>query len=231
MRVVTGFVRWIVCASFLVLGAAPSLEGQTAAVALPSPQPHEPAEREMRNYFGRGMSADSIVSMVLVCKDTVQKSGVMSSVQAHAYCVCAVDASRRNVGASPDFVVEKHAATKVQIARCLEFARAPDASNKTVTPYESDPFDSSNAVLIGEQLCERDEQIRERHLRYRMAYCACRADAMRAHGDRIYLLPSEKQFCDVVATHRVEAGSFPTVSQLKYLRVRLGLPAPMSVKR
>lgn len=223
MRAVAGFVCWIACVSVMVVGAAPILEGQAAAVTVPQPRPNEPVEREIRNYFGRGPSADSIVSMVLVCKDTAQKSGVMSSVQAHAYCVCTADATRRNVGDSPKFVVEKHSATKAQIARCLEFVRAPDVANKMVTPYESDPFVSSNAILISEQFCERDVKIREKHLRYRMAYCACKADATRAHGDRLYFLPSEEQFCDVVANYRVEAGSFPTVSQLKYLRARLGL--------
>jgi hypothetical protein len=205
-------------------GAASSQDGrQDSANIMPPAHPAEPIEREMRNYFGRGMSADAIVSMVLVCKDSIQKSGMMASVQAHAYCVCTADATRRNMGESAKFVVETHSPTKAQMSRCLAFARSADVATQTVTPYEHDPFASSNAIVIGEQFCEHDMQIREKPLRYRMAYCACKADATRSHGDRLYVRPNEERFCAAVAAYRIEAGSFPTPSQVKHLRSKLKL--------
>ena len=203
-----------------VAATVPQAQSATTShsVEVPAALAGEVAPQDGPNYFGKGLSAGGTVTFLEHCRETARRSNAAANID--AYCACMADASSHNVGNGSLLIPERHAPTKAQWRLCAEFAYSAPTVLGTGTPFNRDGFGGAIKIESMVRSCERQSRASGQSWAYTIEYCACTIDAVRSHGDRLYLTEGEKGFCSAVATNWDQARRHLTRSQANALKAR-----------
>jgi hypothetical protein len=140
------------------------------------------------------MSSNSITTAIESCEQearTTAPSLLASPEMLRTYCSCTADAIVYNKGDAP-LELEKHLTTYVQLEKCARFAKSASPGT-TRTPFSRGRW-SASEVARQVLACERRID-KPTSLEYRVGYCGCFVDALRARKDRPLVTTEEDELC------------------------------------
>ena len=188
----------------LPVAEAPQLPREPIATrsAAPMPMPTPKPKVDQPNPFQpEELSSAGVVAAAEGCEQAATESdpGLRSAQWLARYCACSVDALRKNKGKAA-LDLERHTPTWNQLARCKPHAM------QLAHPDGRSPFNQSrfNTVYVTQLVrgCENRMATQGKGVAFRIRYCGCYVDALRAQGERPYVSPEATAKCEALAEGR-----------------------------